>query len=179
MWRRILKIRWLHRLGFFYIDGRSSRDNINDISSVYADIKWLLIIKEKDPWAFLLQYHNIKSNTEHICHSFGSLLFHLGIFNLQGYYRYSGMVRMKLQMNNAARPEENNVIHMKLGYHRLRSLVLEGPVHTSKTAWAKSLGTHNYICGHLDFNLITFWNDVLYNVINDVAPHYLRLNHWK
>lgn len=68
---------------------------------------------------------------------------------------------------------------MKIGIYWATSLVLEGQSHTGKTAWARSLGTHNYICGHLDFNLVTFRNDVLYNMIDDVAPHYLRLKHWK
>lgn len=37
----------------------------------------------------------------------------------------------------------------------------------------------NYICGHMDFNTNTFRNDVIYNVIDDVVPHYLKLKHWK
>lgn len=57
------------------------------------------------------------------------------------------------------------------------SLILEEPCKTWKIAWARSLGLYNYICGHMDFNSHTFRNDVMYNVIDDVAPHYLQLKH--
>lgn len=78
---------------------------------------------------------------------------------------------------STAQPSDNNRIQMKLGFHRPTSLVLEGPGHTGKMACAKSLGPHNYICGHLNFNPVTFSNDVLYNVFYDVAPNYLRMKH--
>lgn len=68
---------------------------------------------------------------------------------------------------------------MNVWFQRPTSLILEGPSRTGKMTWARSLGSHNYICGHLDFNLATFHNDVLYNIIDDVAPSYLRLKHWR
>lgn len=59
------------------------------------------------------------------------------------------------------------------------SLVLKGPSHTGKTSWARSFGQNNYIFGHLDLNPITFRNDVHYNVIDDVTPHYIKFKYQK
>nr|AIQ85963.1 AC1 [Squash leaf curl virus] len=62
---------------------------------------------------------------------------------------------------------------------RPTSIIIEGGSRTGKTMWARSLGPHNYLSGHLDFNSRVFSNDVKCNVIDDVAPHYLKLKHWK
>lgn len=56
---------------------------------------------------------------------------------------------------------------------------MKGLSWVGKTSWARSLGLHNYICGHMDFNANVFRNDVMYNVIDDIPPQYLRLKHWK
>ncbi|XP_039144875.1 uncharacterized protein LOC120282184 [Dioscorea cayenensis subsp. rotundata] len=82
------------------------------------------------------------------------------------------------QINCAAQPVENIIIQRE-DCIRPISLIVEGPSRIGKTAWARSLGKHNYICGHLDFNPATYQQDVLYNVIDDVSPAYLRLKHWK
>jgi len=73
----------------------------------------------------------------------------------------------------SVRPVQNNSSDRPL------SLILEGPSRTGKTAWARSLGVHNYISGHLDFNIKSYSNNVSYNVIDDVSPTYLKLKHWK
>lgn len=62
---------------------------------------------------------------------------------------------------------------------RPTSFIIECPSRIGKTAWACSLGKHNYIRGRLDFNHATFHQNVLYNVIDDVAPSYLRMKHWR
>ncbi|AFM38721.1 replication initiator protein [Jacquemontia mosaic Yucatan virus] len=62
---------------------------------------------------------------------------------------------------------------------RPRSIIIEGDSRTGKTQWARTLGSHNYISGHLDFNSKTYSDDVEYNVIDDVAPNYLKMKHWK
>lgn len=66
---------------------------------------------------------------------------------------------------------------LKQDIDRSINLVLEGLSRIGKAAWAWSLGQHNYICGHLDFNPVTFRNAVMYNVIDDVTPNYLKLKH--
>ena len=45
--------------------------------------------------------------------------------------------------------------------------------------WARSLGKHNYLSGHLDFSSRVYSDDVEYNVIDDVEPTYLKMKHWK
>ncbi|QHB15487.1 AC1 [Papaya begomovirus 1] len=59
------------------------------------------------------------------------------------------------------------------------SIIIEGDSRTGKTMWARALGVHNYLSGHLDFNPRVYSNHVEYNVIDDVSPHYLKLKHWK
>ncbi|KAJ1440937.1 Geminivirus AL2 coat protein, MSV type [Sesbania bispinosa] len=62
---------------------------------------------------------------------------------------------------------------------RPKSIIVEGHSRTGKTQWARSLGRHNYLCGHLDFNSRCYSNDVVYNVIDDISPNYLKMKHWK
>ncbi|KAJ1383094.1 Geminivirus AL2 coat protein, MSV type [Sesbania bispinosa] len=57
--------------------------------------------------------------------------------------------------------------------------MVEGHSRTGKTQWARSLGRHNYLCGHLDFNSRCYSNGVVYNVIDDISPNYLKMKHWK
>nr|AKE34116.1 AC1 [Okra enation leaf curl virus] len=40
--------------------------------------------------------------------------------------------------------------------------------------WARSIGPHNYLCGHLDLSPKVYSNDAWYNVIDDVDPHFLK-----
>lgn len=60
------------------------------------------------------------------------------------------------------------------GTLRPKSLVLEGDSRTGKTLWARALGKHNYLSGHLDLNDKVFSLDAEYNIIDDVDPHYLK-----
>ncbi|GMP56655.1 hypothetical protein CsSME_00021065 [Camellia sinensis var. sinensis] len=46
------------------------------------------------------------------------------------------------------------------------SLYLEGPSRTGKTAWARSLGRHNYFSGRISFK--DYDQDAAYNVIDDI-----------
>ncbi|CAL5397523.1 unnamed protein product [Camellia sinensis] len=59
--------------------------------------------------------------------------------------------------------------------HRPKSIIIEGPSRIGKTCWARSLGPHNYYSGHID--LRDHNDDVFYNVIDDVAPQFLK--HWR
>nr|ANA76338.1 replication-associated protein [Euphorbia caput-medusae latent virus] len=51
------------------------------------------------------------------------------------------------------------------------TLIIEGPSKTGKTAWARSLGRHNYYCGGVDFSNYDVF--ALYNVIDDIPFQYL------
>nr|QIN51026.1 hypothetical protein [Begomovirus sp.] len=65
-------------------------------------------------------------------------------------------------MDSAARPD------------RPISIVIEGPSRIGKTVWARTLGPHNYLCGHLDLSPKVYSNSAWYNVIDDVNPQYLK-----
>ncbi|KAL9993956.1 putative geminivirus AL1 replication-associated protein, CLV type [Helianthus debilis subsp. tardiflorus] len=59
---------------------------------------------------------------------------------------------------------------------RPKSIIIEGASRTGKTMWTRSLGKHNYPCGHMDLNRKVFSNEAEY-VIDDIPPQYLK--HWK
>lgn len=81
--------------------------------------------------------------------------------------------------NCAARLFDGNRFITKDNIDWPMSLILKGPSRARKTAWARSLGQHNYICGHMDFDTNAFRNDVMYNIVDDIAAQYLKLKHWK
>ncbi|XP_028081381.1 uncharacterized protein LOC114282835 [Camellia sinensis] len=56
--------------------------------------------------------------------------------------------------------------------HRPKSILIEGPSRIGKTCWTHSLGPHNYYSSHID--LRDHNDDALYNIIDDVAPQYLK-----
>nr|QFR36394.1 AC1 [Sweet potato leaf curl Hubei virus] len=151
------------------IDGRSARGGQQSANDAYAAAlnagsksEALRIIRELAPRDFTLQFHNLSANYERIfapppetyVHPFPSSSFVLP------------RVLLDWANNNvkdpAARPE------------RPVSLILEGPSRLGETVWARSLGPHNYLCGHLDLSPKVYSNDAWYNVIDDVNPHYLK-----
>nr|AIN35773.1 REP [Bean golden mosaic virus]AIN35823.1 REP [Bean golden mosaic virus]AIN35828.1 REP [Bean golden mosaic virus] len=162
--------------GHFQVDGRSARggqQTANDAASEALNAsskeEAMQIIKEKLPEKFLFQYHNLSCNLDRIFTKAPdpwSPPFHLSSFT---------NVPREMQewaddyfgRGAAARPE------------RPISIIVEGDSRTGKTMWARALGTHNYLSGHLDFNSKVFSNHAEYNVIDDIAPHYLKLKHWK
>ncbi|KAJ1390686.1 Geminivirus AL3 coat protein [Sesbania bispinosa] len=163
--------------GEFQIDGRSGRGGKQDLADVYAEAlnsssktQALQIIKEKDPKTFFVQYHNISANADKI---FAPPPQQYVPFFSQSSFKLPDEIRiwleneLNLDGSSAARPL------------RPKSIIVEGQSRTGKTQWARSLGRHNYLCGHLDFNSRVFSNDALYNVIDDISPNYLKLKHWK
>ncbi|AGA80992.1 replication-associated protein [Tomato yellow mottle virus] len=162
--------------GVFQIDGRSSRGGIQTTNDSYAKAlnagsaeSALQILKEEQPAHYFLHYHNLVNNANRIFQKAPEPWvppFQLSSFNavpdeMQEWADdYFGR-------GAAARPE------------RPISIIVEGDSRTGKTMWARSLGPHNYLSGHLDFNSRVYSNEVEYNVIDDVAPHYLKLKHWK
>nr|WMX25043.1 AC1 [Sweet potato leaf curl Hubei virus] len=155
--------------GEFQIDGRSARGGQQSANDAYAAAlnagsksEALRIIRELAPRDFTLQYHNLSSNYERIFapptqpyeHPFPSSSFVLPSVLLDWANNNVG--------GSAARPD------------RPISLILEGPSRVGKTVWARSLGPHNYLCGHLDLSPKVYSNDAWYNVIDDVNPHYLK-----
>lgn len=162
--------------GEFQIDGRSARggqQTANDaaaaaLNSGNADAA-LAIIREKLPKDFIFQFHNLKPNLELIFKPTDTT--YVSPFSLSSFTN----VPEELQewadgyfgVPAAARPL------------RYKSIIIEGNSRTGKTMWARSLGKHNYLTGHLDFSTRVYSDNVEYNVIDDVDPTYLKMKHWK
>nr|ASF23375.1 replication-associated protein [Tomato chlorotic leaf curl virus] len=162
--------------GVFQIDGRSARGGQQTANDAAAEAlnsgtkeAAMKIIKEKLPEKFLFQFHNLSSNLDRI--------FMKAPEPWVPPFRLSSFTNVPDEMqewadnyfglSSAARPE------------RPISLIVEGDSRTGKTMWARALGPHNYLSGHLDFNSKVYSNEVEYNVIDDVSPQYLKLKHWK
>ncbi|ACJ46587.1 replication associated protein, partial [Tobacco begomovirus - [Cuba:Granma:2007]] len=162
--------------GDFQIDGRSARGGCQSTNDTYAKAlnassaeEALMIIKEEQPQHFFLQHHNLVANAHRIFQKAPEPW--VPPFQLSSFTNVpdemSSWADEYFGRSSAARPE------------RPISIIIEGDSRTGKTMWARALGPHNYLSGHLDFNSKVFSNDVEYNVIDDIAPHYLKLKHWK
>ncbi|ALV85590.1 replication-associated protein [Pavonia yellow mosaic virus] len=162
--------------GTFQIDGRSARGGQQTANDSYAKAinsgsvdAALQVLKEEQPKDFVLQQHNLRSNLERIFQKAPepwSPPFPLSSFTCVP-DEMKDWVSQYIGLDAAARPV------------RPVSLIIEGDSRTGKTMWARALGPHNYLSGHLDFNSRVYSNNVEYNVIDDVSPHYLKLKHWK
>ncbi|AAM12371.1 replication associated protein Rep [Sida mottle virus] len=168
------EIQW--EWGQFQVDGRSSRGGQQTANDAAAEPfndpdkhTALQIIREKLPEKYLFQFHNLNSNLDRI--------FLKAPEPWTPPFSLSSFTNVPVEMQewaddyfgrgSAARPL------------RPMSLIVEGDSRTGKTMWARSLGPHNYLSGHLDFNSKVYSNEVEYNVIDDVTPQYLKLKHWK
>nr|AWD84449.1 replication initiation protein [Tomato leaf curl virus] len=156
--------------GVFQVDGRSARggqQTANDAAAeaLYAGFKAkaLNILREKAPKDFIFQYHNLKTNLDRIFTP--PVEVYVPPFLSSSFDQVPEAIEEWASENvcgPAARPL------------RPKSIVIEGDSRTGKTMWARSLGPHNYLCGHLDLSPKIFSNDAWYNVIDDVDPHYLK-----
>nr|CAJ78008.1 AC1 protein [East African cassava mosaic virus (Uganda variant)] len=152
--------------GLFQVDARSARGEGQHLAQVYADAlnassksEALQIIKEKDPKSFFLQFHNISANADRIFQAPPQT--YVSPFLSSSFTQVPEDIEVWVSENicsPAARP------------WRPISIVLEGDSRTGKTMWARSLGPHNYLCGHLDLSPKVYSNDAWYNVIDDVDP---------
>nr|UUV61474.1 C1 [Tomato mottle leaf curl virus] len=162
--------------GVFQIDGRSARGGQQSANDTYAKVlnagsvmEALKILREEQPKDFVLQHHNIRSNLERI--------FLKAPEPWVPPFPLSSFTEVPEEMQEwaddyfgrdpAARPE------------RPISIIVEGDSRTGKTMWARALGPHNYLSGHLDFNSGVYSNEAEYNVIDDITPQYLKMKHWK
>nr|AQT27332.2 replication associated protein [Cotton leaf curl virus] len=156
--------------GNFQIDRRSARGRQQTANDAYAAAlnagsksEALRVIKELAPKDFVLQFHNLKANLDRIFQE--ALAPYISPFSSSSFDQV---------------PEEleewvsENVVEAAARPHRPQSIVIEGDSRTGKTMWARSLGQHNYLCGHLDLSPKVYSNDAWYNVIDDVDPHFLK-----
>ncbi|BAG68479.1 AC1 protein [Eupatorium yellow vein virus-[Japan:Kagawa:Tomato:1997]] len=156
--------------GIFQVDGRSARGGCQSANDAYAEAinsgsksSALNILRRKAPKDYVLQFHNLNSNLDRIFDP------PLEVFVCPFTASSFDQVPEELEewaaenvMSSAARP------------WRPMSIVIEGNSRTGKTMWARSLGPHNYLCGHLDLSPKIYSNDAWYNVVDDVDPHYLK-----
>ncbi|WAB58488.1 replication associated protein [Cajanus scarabaeoides yellow mosaic virus] len=156
--------------GTFQVDGRSARGGKQSANDAYAEAinapsksEALDILKEKAPKDYVLQFHNLNCNLDRIFIPPSPI--YVNPFRLDSFNNVPLGLRSWAEQNvkdSAARPL------------RPISVVIEGDSRTGKTMWARALGRHNYLCGHLDLSGKIFSNEAWYNVIDDVDPHYLK-----
>ncbi|AXU38898.1 replication associated protein [Hollyhock yellow vein virus] len=156
--------------GEFQIDGRSARGGQQTANDAYAQAlntgskpEALRVLRELAPKDYVLQFHNLNANLDRIFTP--PLEVYVSPFLSSSFNQVPEELEEWVSenvMDAAARPL------------RPLSLVLEGDSRTGKTMWARSLGPHNYLCGHLDLSPKVYSNDAWYNVIDDVDPHFLK-----
>ncbi|ADO40841.1 replicase [Bhendi yellow vein India virus [India:Phalaghat:OY01:2005]] len=156
--------------GEFQIDGRSARGGQQTANDGYAAAlnagsksEALRVIRELAPKDYVLQFHNLNANLDRIFTP--PLEVYVSPFLSSSFDQVPEELEEWVSenvMDAAARPL------------RSLSLVLEGDSRTGKTMWARSLGPHNYLCGHLDLSPKVYSNDAWFNIIDDVDPHYLK-----
>nr|UXO30738.1 replicase [Tomato leaf curl Karnataka virus] len=156
--------------GVFQIDGRSARGGCQSANDAYAEainagskIEALNISREKAPKDYVLQFHNLNSNLDRI--------FTPPMEVYVSPFSSSSFDQVPEELEEWA---AENVVSAAARPIRPISIVIEGDSRTGKTMWARSLGPHNYLCGHLNLSQKVYSNDAWYNVIDDVDPHYLK-----
>nr|UZH24617.1 replication associated protein [Chayote yellow mosaic virus] len=156
--------------GEFQVDGRSARGGCQKANDAAAEAlnagsaeAALAIIREKLPKDFIFQYHNIKANLDRIFQAPPEVYV--------SPFRASSFDQVPDELERWA---SENVMDAAARPWRPNSIVVEGDSRTGKTMWARSLGPHNYLCGHLDLSPKVYSNSAWYNVIDDVDPHYLK-----
>ncbi|AGV02049.1 AC1 protein [Tomato leaf curl Gujarat virus-[India:Surat:2012]] len=156
--------------GVFQVDGRSARGGCQSANDAYAEAinsgskaQALNILREKAPKDFVLQFHNLNSNLDRI--------FTPPMDVYVSPFLSSSFDQVPEELEEWAADNVGSPAARPL---RPISIVIEGDSRTGKTLWARSLGPHNYLCGHLDLSPKVYSNDAWYNVIDDVNPHYLK-----
>nr|WBT00793.1 replication associated protein [Pedilanthus leaf curl virus] len=156
--------------GEFQIDGRSARGGQQSANDAYASAlnagsksEALRVIKELAPKDYVLQFHNLNANLDRIFTPPAEV--YVSPFSSSSF----DQVPEELEEWAA-----ENVVSAAARPLRPISIVIEGDSRTGKTMWARSLGPHNYLCGHLDLSPKVYNNEAWYNVIDDVDPHYLK-----
>ncbi|XP_028087439.1 uncharacterized protein LOC114288149 [Camellia sinensis] len=144
--------------------------NQNNKENIYRDSlaagskdEALAMVRNGDPKCYWLNYDKLSSNYDRI--SFKPPLSYVHRFTETVW-----IVPTCIQQWVA-----ENILDEAQRPHRPKSIITEGPSKIGKTCWARSLGPHNNYSGHID--LRNHNDDVFYNVIDDVAPQFLK--HWR
>nr|AGS77250.1 AC1 [Mungbean yellow mosaic virus] len=156
--------------GSFQVDGRSARGGKQSANDAYAEalnsgskLQALNILREKAPKDYILQFHNLNCNL--------SRIFADEVPPYVSPIAYQHLTKSQVTFLHGLQ----KMLEIPLRGRKDRlALCIEGDSRTGKTMWARALGPHNYLCGHLDLNNKIYSNDAWYNVIDDVDPHYLK-----
>nr|WBU87220.1 replicase [Papaya leaf curl Haveri virus] len=156
--------------GVFQVDGRSARGGQQSANDAYAEAinsgskaAALNILREKAPKDYVLQFHNLNANLDRIFTP--PLEVYVYPFSFSSFDRVPPDLVDWVSSNvvcSAARPI------------RPISIVIEGDSRTGKTMWARSLGPHHYLCGHLGLSPTVYGDGAWCNVSDDGDPHYLK-----
>ncbi|AGI42768.1 replication protein [Vigna yellow mosaic virus] len=149
---------------------KSNKDDVYHNAINAGSVKEALdIIRVGDPKTFIVNYHNVRTNIERLFQKAPE----------------PWVPPFQLSSFTSVPDEMQQWVHDYFGKDaaaradRPISIIVEGDSRTGKTMWARALGVHNYLSGHLDFNSSVYSNEAVYNVIDDISPHYLKLKHWK
>nr|AFB81507.1 replication associated protein [Cotton leaf curl Rajasthan virus] len=155
--------------GQFQIEGRSARGGQQTANDAYAAAlnagsksEALRVIKELAPNDLMRQFHNLNANLDRI--------FQEPPAPYISPFFSSSFDQVPEELEEFV---SENVVDAAARPNRPHSIVIEGNSRPGKTMWARSLGPHNYLCGHLDLSPKFYSNDAWYNVI-DVDPHFLK-----
>lgn len=171
--------------GEFQMDGRCARGGQQTANDAYAQAlnkgsksEALNVIKELAPTDYAVHFRKINSNLDRIFTCPPAIF--ISKWDSTSFRITDDMEQWlgEFFISDNIAPGGNK-FRVNRDIDRPMSLIIEGPSRTGKTQWARSLGRHNYISGHLDLNPKSFSNDAEYNVIDDVAPKYLERKHWK
>nr|ALB26152.1 replication associated protein [Okra enation leaf curl virus] len=156
--------------GDFQIDGRSARGGQQTANDAYAAAlnagsksEALRVIKELAPKDYVLQFHNLNANLDRI--------FTPPVEVYVSPFSSSSFDQVPEELEEWA---AKNVVNAAARPHKPQIILIEGDILTGKTMWARSLGPHNYLCGHLDLSPKVYSNEAWYNVFDDVYPHFLK-----
>nr|AFB81513.1 replication associated protein [Cotton leaf curl Rajasthan virus] len=154
--------------GQFQIDGRSARGGhhtANDAcaAALNAGNKSgaLKVIKGLALKVFVLQFYNLNANIDRIFQEPPAPY----VSPFSSFFFDQFTERLEIWATE-------NVVSAVQRPIRPISIVIDGASRTGKTMWARSLGPHNYMGGHLEMSPMIYSNEAWFNVIDDVAPHY-------
>nr|QGL54780.1 replication initiation protein [Chilli leaf curl virus] len=156
--------------GVFQVDGRTDRGGQQSANDAYAEANNTgskaaahNILREKAPKDFVPQFHNPSANPDRI--------FTPPLEVYVSPFCSSSFDQVPEELEEWA---AENVLGAAARPLRPISIVIEGDSRTGKTMWARTIGPHNYLCGHLDLSPKVYSNEAWYNVIDDVDPHYIK-----
>ncbi|KAJ0765842.1 putative geminivirus AL1, replication-associated protein [Helianthus annuus] len=141
-----------------------SQHNIRKSTDVQHKDEALQFIRDEQPRDFLLQHHNINFNLDRV--------YELPTAPWVCPFPLSSFTNVLEDLQEWA----DSYFGIQAAARSLRPklVIIEDNSRIGKTMWARSLGRHNHICGHMDLNKKVFSNNAEYNIIDDIPPQYFK-----